>query len=78
MELAVVARGTAVARLVLLAGPDTPASLDQRVVAVALADQLGAAMAAAAPGGDRRLARSGTRRSSVRTCQCVVAVAHAR
>jgi hypothetical protein len=47
VELAVVARGDAVARLVLLAGPDTPASLDQRVVAVALADQLGAAMAAA-------------------------------
>jgi len=47
VELPVVARGTAVARLVLLAGPDTPASLDQRVVAVALADQLGAAMAAA-------------------------------
>jgi hypothetical protein len=50
VELPVVARGDEVARLVLLAGPDTPASLDQRVVAVALADQLGAAMAAAAPG----------------------------
>jgi hypothetical protein len=48
IELPVVARGDEVARLVLLAGPDTPASLDQRVVAVALADQLGAAMAAAA------------------------------
>jgi hypothetical protein len=47
VELPVVARGTEVARLVLLAGPDTPASLDQRVVAVALADQLGAAMAVA-------------------------------
>jgi hypothetical protein len=47
LELLVVARGTEVARLVLLAGPDTPASLDQRVVAVALADQLGAAMAVA-------------------------------
>ena len=49
VELPVVARGEEVARLVLLAGPDTPASLDQRVVAVALADQLGAAMATAAP-----------------------------
>jgi hypothetical protein len=49
VELPVVARGDEVARLVLLAGPDTPASLDQRVVAVALADQLGAAMATAAP-----------------------------
>jgi hypothetical protein len=49
VELPVVARGHEVARLVLLAGPDTPASLDQRVVAVALADQLGAAMAVAAP-----------------------------
>jgi hypothetical protein len=48
VELPVVARGAEVARLVLLAGPDTAASLDQRVVAVALADQLGAAMAAAA------------------------------
>jgi hypothetical protein len=49
VELPVVARGVDVARLVLLAGPDTPATLDQRVVAVALADQLGAAMAVAAP-----------------------------
>jgi hypothetical protein len=49
VELLVFARGDEVARLVLLAGPDTPASLDQRVVAVALADQLGAAMAAADP-----------------------------
>lgn len=49
VELPVVARGVDVARLVLLAGPDTAASLDQRVVAVALADQLGAAMAGARP-----------------------------
>jgi hypothetical protein len=49
VELPVVARGDQVARLVMLAAPDTPASLDQRVVAVALADQLGAAMATAAP-----------------------------
>lgn len=49
VELPVVARGDEVARLVLLAGPETPASLDRRVVAVALADQLGAAMATAAP-----------------------------
>jgi hypothetical protein len=47
VELPVVARGRDVARLVLLAGPDTPATLDQRVVAVALADQLGAAMSVA-------------------------------
>jgi hypothetical protein len=46
-ELPVVARGRDVARLVLLAGPGTAASLDQRVVAVALADQLGAAMSVA-------------------------------
>jgi Domain of unknown function (DUF4118) len=49
VELPVVARGAEVARLVLLAGPDTPASLDRRVVAVALADQLGAAMSVASP-----------------------------
>ena len=48
-----VARGIEVARLVLLAGPETAASLDQRVVAVALADQLGAAMAVADAGRDR-------------------------
>jgi hypothetical protein len=47
VELPVVVRGRDVARLVLLAGPDTPATLDQRVVAVALADQLGAAMSVA-------------------------------
>jgi hypothetical protein len=49
LELPVFARGVEVARLVLLAGPGTPASLDQRVVAVALADQLGAAMSVADP-----------------------------
>ena len=49
VELPVVARGVEVARLVLLAGPDTAVSLEERVVAVALADQLGAAMAVATP-----------------------------
>jgi len=49
VELSVVARGVEAARLVLLAGPETPATLEQRVVAVALADQLGAAMSVAAP-----------------------------
>jgi hypothetical protein len=49
VEVLVFARGVELARLVLLAAPDTAASLDQRVVAVALAGQLGAAMAVADP-----------------------------
>ncbi|MDQ1430010.1 MAG: hypothetical protein QOF40_612 [Actinomycetota bacterium] len=50
VELPVVDRGTEVARLVLLGDPEVPVTLEQRVVAVALADQLGIAVALAPTG----------------------------
>jgi hypothetical protein len=46
VELPVLARGRPVGRFVLLARPGIGCSLDQRVVAVAIADQVGAALAA--------------------------------
>ncbi len=49
VELLVLDRGREAARLVLLADPDAPAPLEARIVAVALADQLGAAVALASP-----------------------------
>jgi hypothetical protein len=49
VALAVVDRGHEVARLVLLGDPDVPVSLEARVLAVALADQLGVAIARADP-----------------------------
>jgi Domain of unknown function (DUF4118) len=56
VELPVVDRGRTVARLVLLGDPDLAVSLEQRVVAVALADQLGIAVALAPPGDLARVA----------------------
>ncbi len=50
VELPVLDRGREVARLVLLGDPDVAVSLEQRVVAIALADQLGIAVAIASPG----------------------------
>lgn len=46
VELPVLARGRPVGRFVLLPTPGIGCSLDQRVVAVAIADQVGAALAA--------------------------------
>jgi hypothetical protein len=47
LELPVLVRGDEVARLVLLGNPDVTVSVEERVTAVALADQLGAAIAMA-------------------------------
>ena len=49
-------RGREAARLVLLADPEAPATLESRIVAVALADQLGAAVALASDDDLRRVA----------------------
>lgn len=47
VELPVLERGCEVARLVLLGDPDVTVTIEERVVAVALADQLGSAIAMA-------------------------------
>jgi hypothetical protein len=47
LGLPVLVRGVAVARLVLLGNPDVAGSVEERVIAVALADQLGAGIAMA-------------------------------
>jgi len=49
VELPVLERGEPVGRLVLVGDPEHPVSIEARVVAVALADQLGAALALASP-----------------------------
>jgi hypothetical protein len=50
VELPVMGRGRQVGRLVMHPGADAGASLEERMVAVALSDQLGAAMAAVESG----------------------------
>jgi hypothetical protein len=55
LELAVVARGRQVARLVLLGNPEVAVSFEERVVAVALADQLGSAIAMASEADVQRV-----------------------
>ncbi len=47
LELPVLVRGDEVARLVLLGDPEVAVSVEERIIAVALADQLGAAIAMA-------------------------------
>jgi hypothetical protein len=49
IELPVLGRGQHVARLVIEPEPDVALTLEERIVAVALADQLGAALVLAAP-----------------------------
>jgi hypothetical protein len=49
LGLPVLQAGTEVARLVLLGDPEVPVTIEERVVAVALADQLGSALAMAGP-----------------------------
>ena len=49
VELGVLGRGNEVARLVLLGKPVVPLMVEDRVVAVALADQLGSVLALASP-----------------------------
>jgi K+-sensing histidine kinase KdpD len=49
VQLPVLGRGREVARLVLLGDPDVALPIEERIVAVALADQLGAAIVMASP-----------------------------
>jgi hypothetical protein len=56
VELAVLDQGREVARLVLLGDPDVAVTLEDRVVAVALADQLGSALARASDEDLQRVA----------------------
>ncbi len=55
-DLPVYARGHEIARFVLIGNPAVAVTLEQRVVAVALADQLGGALATAEPAVLHRLA----------------------
>jgi Domain of unknown function (DUF4118) len=57
VELPVLEQGDEVARLVLIGNPKIAVSIEERVVAVALADQLGAALALAGPAVRERLAK---------------------
>jgi len=56
VELPVLERGELVGRLVLVGDPEHPVTIEERVVAVALADQLGAALALATPDERARVA----------------------
>jgi K+-sensing histidine kinase KdpD len=51
VELPVIGHGLVLGRFVLVPTPAEPVSFDKRIVAVALADQVGAALAATAPTG---------------------------
>jgi hypothetical protein len=55
VELAVLEQGVTIARLVLIGDPESAATIEERVVAVALADQLGVALALAGPVEQARL-----------------------
>jgi hypothetical protein len=57
LQLPVVESGREVARLVLVGDPDRSVTLDERVVAIALADQLGSVFASASSEDLRRLAQ---------------------
>ena len=56
-ELPVLEQGEQVARLVLIGNPAVAVTIEERVVAVALADQLGTALALAGPAERERLAK---------------------
>ncbi len=62
VELAVLERGAPVARIVLIGDPGRSVTIEERVVAVALADQLGVALALAGPGEQARLADEARRK----------------
>jgi Domain of unknown function (DUF4118) len=57
VELPVLDHGNEIARLVLIGSPTVAVTLEQRVVAVALGDQLGLALALAGPAEQDRLAK---------------------
>ncbi|HEY3724719.1 MAG TPA: DUF4118 domain-containing protein [Acidimicrobiia bacterium] len=56
VEVAVLDQGREIARLVLIGDPSVSTTIEERVVAVALADQLGGALALAGPAEQARLA----------------------
>jgi hypothetical protein len=62
VELPVLERGSQVARLVLIGNPEAAVTIEERVVAVALADQLGTALALAGPEEQERLAKESRQR----------------
>jgi MFS family permease len=62
VELPVLEDGRPGARIVLIGNPECPTTIEERVVAVALADQLGAALARAAPLERARLVDESRRR----------------
>ena len=57
VELPVLERGDETARFVLVGNPEVSVSIEERVAAVALADQLGSALALADPAARERLAQ---------------------
>jgi hypothetical protein len=57
VELAVFEQGSQIARIVLVGAPDVGVTIEERVVAVALADQLGLALALAGVEEQARLAK---------------------
>jgi Domain of unknown function (DUF4118) len=61
VELAVLERGDVIARFVLIGDPTHTVTIEERVVAVALADQLGLALALAGPVEQARLAEESRR-----------------
>ncbi len=61
VDLPVVEQGAPVARFVLIGDPTASATIEERVVAVALADQLGVALALAGPDEVLRLTRASRR-----------------
>jgi len=58
VEIPVVAAGCEVARLILTGDPQVAVTIEERVIALALADQLGIAVAMATPGDLQRVAES--------------------
>jgi hypothetical protein len=57
VQLPVLERGTEIARIVLIGNPAFAVTIEERVVAVALGDQLGVALALAGPDEQARLAK---------------------
>jgi hypothetical protein len=57
VELPILEKGTQIARIVLIGNPAHAATIEERVVAVALGDQLGVALALAGPDEQARLAK---------------------
>jgi Domain of unknown function (DUF4118) len=61
VEIPVLEKGNEVARIVLIGNPEVPVTIEERVAAVALVDQLGAALALAEPAAREQLAKDSRR-----------------